>query len=86
MKFTVMNSEGLTVAIVLIILHPGYMHRDELDECLNYVCNDLFTDLEVVMIEQSPTSEKPKLQKRYSPGTNLSNVAEELKMFGKECE
>lgn len=86
MQYTVMNSEWLTAAIILIILYPGCIHRNELPECLNYVCNVLFTDLEIIMIGQSVTSGKTKLQEEYLPRASLSNVAEELKMFGKECE
>lgn len=63
------------------VMNLGYMHRNELDECMNYVCKDLFTKLELVMIGECIMPEKA-----YLPGTSLSNVAEELKMFGKECE
>lgn len=68
-------------------MNLGYMRRDDVDGCLNFICDDLLTNLEVTMfgISTVPELEGAKLLSKNPLGVSSSNVAEELKMFGKEC-
>lgn len=58
------------------------MHRNELIECMDYVCDDLFTKLEEVM--DAPKETKPS--ERNPAIVGAGTVTDELKTFGEKCK
>lgn len=53
---------------------------------LEYLFNDLFPELEAVMIGTSHASEHSELIAMKLTKLDVGSVAEELKTFGKECK
>lgn len=86
MQSMVIAIHWLVAEIFLTTLSPGYMARNDLDGCLNFFCNDLLANLEVIMFGISAIPEGAKVLKESRVGVSSTNMAEELKMFGKECK
>lgn len=62
------------------------MHRDDLDGFLTFFYDDLLTKLEVMMfgISAVPKWTRPPEESPFE--ASFGNVAEELKLFGRECK
>lgn len=58
----------------------GFLHRGEESQCIAYIHNTFFQDFKKSMIGKGQ-GEQTKMG-----DTSVNVVAEELKMFGKECK
>lgn len=68
------------------ISHLGLMQGNEYTECLEYIFNDMLSDLESVMIGEGKIPGMPKAVKDKSSLVNAGCVVEELRMFGEKCK
>lgn len=70
------------------ISHLGLMQGNEYTECLEYIFNDMLSDLESVMIGEGKIPGMPKAVKdnHKSSLVNAGCVVEELRMFGEKCK
>lgn len=80
-QLMVMTKDCQTTEIFLTVLNPGFMQRGGLDECLKYVGDHLFTQLEEAMVGL-------ELKTSASKSANIRDgtVAEELKTFVERCK
>lgn len=65
-------------------LELDLMHRDELEECLKFICDNLFTNLEDAMIGLDKVHKDVALGGCDLANVGVGNVAEELKAFGEK--
>lgn len=66
-------------------MNPGYRHNRDLGGFLKFVCDDTLTKLEVTMFGMNAVPKEARPPEESPAGVSSGNVAEELKMFGKEC-
>lgn len=74
------------IIIFLTSLNPDYVNREDIDGCLTFVCYDLLTSLEMAMFGISAVPKAAKFTAENHASASSGSVAEELKMFGKECK
>lgn len=70
----------------LISFTLDFILRGQLVECLEHIYHEVLSDLESTMIGVSDTQQVLNATGEKSANVDVSNVAEELKMFGKECK
>lgn len=70
----------------LIRFTLDFILRGQLVQCLEHIYHGLLSDLESTMIGVSTTPQVLNATGEKAAIVNVSNVAEELKTFGKECK
>lgn len=70
----------------LTVPNPGFIHRNELVKCMDYVCGSFFTELEEVMVGLSNAPKEIKPSERSPVEIGTGTVVGELKTFGEKCK